>query len=77
MYQHVQMAHQTNEKSYECNICDEKFSTDLKLQYHLTRTHGNFRIHCKLCHMAFKSKRYLTKHYENIHLSKKHDLAMK
>ena len=42
--------------------CDEKFPTAHGLQYHLTRSHGNFKIQCNLCHMTLTSKSNLLSH---------------
>lgn len=70
------MATHTEEKVFECNQCDKRFSTLQYLQRHLKRTSVHSKneiekkIECEICHKKFADMDALMKHRE-IHFAEK------
>ena len=58
-------------KKQKCDVCENVFKTEKKLEKHLSTIHGNVIItqefKCNICLKSFKYKRNLTVHIRTVH----------
>ena len=57
----------TNEKPYECDVCEKSFRTSSDLKKHM-RIHTNEKPYeCDVCEKRFRESGNLQKHMRNVH----------
>ena len=55
-----------NEKKHDCQICNQKFKTKMKLNKHMRSAHKK-RFNCNFCNKGFSSQWYVELHIEHVH----------
>ncbi|XP_060809248.1 zinc finger protein 16-like [Amyelois transitella] len=66
MMRHVRETHM-QEKNAVCGICGWRAFSECRLQKHMTKHSNERNFKCPLCDKAFKTKKTMMQHYNNIH----------
>jgi Zinc finger, C2H2 type len=57
----------TNEKNFECTICNKRFKQEFQLRAHTIGNHTSVREHCPICQREFKLRKYCLRHIRAVH----------
>ncbi|KAK7086879.1 hypothetical protein SK128_020946 [Halocaridina rubra] len=61
-----------NSWPFTCHLCEDRFSSKVSLNNHLTQTHSTHNVKCNLCNKTFK-----TDHFLMGHILRKHKIGNK
>ena len=65
---HEKVKHSPTESVVQCDVCKQKFGSDVNLKSHLKYVHSEERKEsCHLCDATFKQKKNLRAHLANVH----------
>lgn len=70
MMRHVRETH-LQERTAVCSVCGWRSFAQYDLQKHMMKHSNERNFKCSLCDKAFKTKKTMRQHYNNLHLKKK------
>ena len=62
---------QKEEKTFICEICNNKFSKKSSIKQHVATVHGNKSFKCKVCNASFLRNRDMKRHNARVHKGQK------
>jgi uncharacterized Zn-finger protein len=60
----------TPEKTFECSICDKRYTSRNNLKRHIKIHDDKFQFVCRKCPIFFETKEEFDNHYERMHIRK-------